>query len=97
MRSILCEEVPVVIEDGGVEVRLSDEAGLSVGVRAAASGRRSAPCHEGPAGRPPPVSPLGLHDQGPRAHAHARRTSGFCRWRCVLLGARACAGGAWGL
>ena len=31
MRSIRREEVPVVIEDNGVEVRLRDEDGLSVG------------------------------------------------------------------
>jgi hypothetical protein len=31
MRSIPREEVPVVIDDNGVELRLRDEAGISVG------------------------------------------------------------------
>jgi hypothetical protein len=31
MRSIPREDVPVVIDEGGVEVRLRDEDGLSVG------------------------------------------------------------------
>ena len=49
MQSIKREDVPVVIDDNGVEVRLRDEDGLSVGVRAVGR-RQPAPCHQGPAG-----------------------------------------------
>jgi len=52
MRSIPREDVPVVIEDNGVEVRLRDEDGLSVGFVRLPSRRRPTPRH----GRSPPTT-----------------------------------------
>jgi pimeloyl-ACP methyl ester carboxylesterase/predicted glycosyltransferase len=66
-------------------------------VRAASGRRRPAPRHQRPAARPLPVPALGIHDQGPRADAHARRTSRLRRRRSLLLGSRPRAGGARGL
>jgi hypothetical protein len=50
MRSIPREDVPVVIEDNGVEVRLRDEDGLSVGFVRLSAGADLRPAHQGPPG-----------------------------------------------
>ena len=86
MRRIPLDELPVVIEDGPLQVRLRDEAGLSVGHRAPARRGGPAPCDQGPAGRSLPVSPLGLHDQGQGPDAHDRRPPGLRRGEAFYWG-----------
>ena len=63
MQRLPRNEVPVAIEGDGVELRMRDEGGLTVFVRAPARrGANLAPASEGATGLSLPLPALGLHD-----------------------------------
>ncbi len=97
MQSIPREDVPVVIEDNGVEVRLRDEDGLSVGFVRLPAGADLRPATKGLPNDLCPCPHWGYMIKG-RVRMHTRgRASGLRRRRSVLLGSRPCSRGARGL
>ena len=96
MQSIPREAVPVAIDDNGVEVRLRDEDGLSVGFVRLPAGADLRPATKGLPDDLCPCPHWGYMIKG-RVRMHTGRASGLRRRRSVLLGPRPRSRGARGL